>query len=299
MQCFHPIPAFQLESGAIVFVERGKVLRAFQVRCGRCIGCRLDRSQGWAQRCMHESQLHKESWFVTLTYSEENVPRELVYRHFQLFMKRLRRAKGAVRFFMCGEYGERTARPHFHACLFGLSLDDLVLYKRLDSGFVLYTSKFLESVWQKGFCVVGAVSMDSAAYVARYCVKKVVGKDAEAHYTRVDDVTGEIYSITPEFAHMSLKPGIGARWIEKYKEEVYGSGRAEVRDSVVVNGSYQRPAKFYDRFLKSKFVEEYEALQFKREKESYEFSDDSTPERLAVREVVAKSRLSFKKRNVE
>lgn len=299
MQCFYPVSAYQLESGEVVFYERKNVARSFQVRCGRCIGCKLDRSQSWAQRCLHESQLHEESYFVTLTYDENNCPRSLVYRHFQLFMKRLRRAKGAVRFFMCGEYGEKLGRPHYHACIFGLKLDDLVVYKRLDSGFVLYTSKFLEGVWEKGFCVIGAISMESAAYVARYCTKKITGDAALAHYTRVCDITGEIYEVEPEFGHMSLKPGIGARWIEKYKTDVFGTGRDVVRNRVIIDGNEQAANGYYKKFFKDNFEDEYGELLVKQYRDSFNYADDCTSERLAIREAVTKARLNMKRRDLE
>jgi len=99
VRCFHPVTAFQLDDLSIVFAERGSVKRELTLRCGRCIGCKIDRSRQWGVRCVHESQMHESNVFVTLTYNDENMPIDcsLCYRDFQLFMKRLRRLKGAVR----------------------------------------------------------------------------------------------------------------------------------------------------------------------------------------------------------
>ena len=84
------------------------------------------------------------------------------------------------------------------------------------SGATLYRSDTLESLWTYGFSSIGDVTFESAAYVARYVMKKVTGDAAESHYTVVDPETGEITVRTPEFNKMSLRPGIGAGWFDKY-----------------------------------------------------------------------------------
>ncbi|MEO5355656.1 MAG: hypothetical protein H7835_21005, partial [Magnetococcus sp. XQGC-1] len=91
---------------------------------GQCVGCRLERSRQWAIRVMHEASQHEHNCFITLTYNDDNLPANgsLNYRHFQNFMKRLRKyyVEFTVRFYMCGEYGENFARPHYHACIFAI-----------------------------------------------------------------------------------------------------------------------------------------------------------------------------------
>jgi len=154
--------------------------------CGQCVGCRLERSRQWAVRCVHESQLHKENCFITLTYAPEHLPQNssLDYRDFQLFMKRLRKrfTGKSIRFYMCGEYGENFGRPHFHACIFGHNFDDLKLWKT-QNDVPLFRSKTLEELWPFGHSSVGTVTFESAAYVARYIMKKVTGDAAAEHYT--------------------------------------------------------------------------------------------------------------------
>lgn len=207
MACYKPVRAFQDETGAISFSEvRFASVRSLELPCGWCIGCRLERRRQWAVRCMHEARLHEENAFVTLTYNDENVPQEgLRYMDFQLFMKRLRHHAGPLRFYMCGEYGEQFSRPHYHACLFGYGFPDK-RYLCTRDGNKVYRSPLLESLWSFGFSSIGEVNYTTASYVAGYIVDKVVGDKAEEHYA------GRV----PEFNRMSLKPGIGAGWFERY-----------------------------------------------------------------------------------
>lgn len=238
-----------MSDGSVKFVSRNKagVEGTLELPCGQCIGCRLERSRQWAMRCLHEASLYDRNAFVTLTYDDFHLPPggSLSYPDFQKFMKRLRRRIGSkVRFYAGGEYGEQgTIRPHFHACLFGYDFPDKIFFKRSSSGDKLYTSKLLESLWPFGISSVGDVTFQSAAYIARYCVAKRTGDAAKSWYACDEfvDEDGVIRdSVTPEFNRMSLKPGIGSRWLEKYKTDVYP------RDYVVVNGVKVKPPKYYD-----------------------------------------------------
>lgn len=291
MACFSPLSAFRTDSGEIVFTDRGGH-RPLELPCGQCIGCRLERSRQWAVRIMHEAQMHEFSSFVTLTYAEENIPYgdSLYYRDYQLFMKRLRKKFRKARFFMCGEYGERTSRPHYHTCLFGVFFEDRYPWRVSPAGFQLYRSPTLESLWDLGAAEIGDLSFESAAYVARYCTKKVTGAGAEAHYAKLVPSTGEIVMREPEFARMSLKPGIGAKWLEKYKADVYP------HDGVFVNGHFCKPPRYYDRQLSDFEISSLEASRFER---AQSCAADSSPDRLRARAVCARARLSLKRRSLE
>lgn len=295
MACFSPLQAWQTEGGDVVFVERGRIRRALTLPCGQCIGCRLERSRQWAVRCMHEASLYDVNCFVTLTYDDEHLPAHgsLVYRHFQLFMKRLRKVAPRVRFYMCGEYGERFLRPHFHSCLFGYTFPDLELFKTGNSGCAIYSSALLSRLWPHGFASVGELTFESAAYVARYCTKKFTGPGADVHYSRVDVSTGEIVQVVPEFGHMSLKPGIGAVWLDKYKTDVYP------HDRVIVNGFEAKPPRFYDKRLLMLDPDTAEFMELVRYRKSLASSVDSSVDRLRVREIVTRARLAFKARSLE
>lgn len=295
MACSRPIPAFQLEDGSIVFCERSghAALRSLFLPCGQCALCRLERSRQWAVRCMHESKLYDENCFVTLTYDDRHLPidRGLHYPDFQRFMKRLRKhfSPRVIRFYMCGEYGEEFGRPHYHACLFNLGFRDQLYFKRVGDN-ILYTSGVLESLWPLGSSLIGAVTFESAAYVARYCMAKVTGTAAAGHYAVVDADTGECRSRAPEFGRMSLRPGIGAPWLKRFMSDVYPKGE------VVVNGHLAKPPRYYDKIFKAQFPDDVAGLEYDRYCAAVACFEDNTDARLAVKEQVALAGLSQKVR---
>lgn len=295
MACYYPIQAFRLENGSVVFAERGNVVSNLVLPCGRCFGCRLDRSKMWAIRCMHEAQMHDVSSFVTLTYDEDHMPVNgcLNYKHFQDFMKRLRKRFGPTRFYMCGEYGETTWRPHFHACLFGLFFADRVPFKQSGSVSQLYVSKVLQELWPFGHSSIGDVTFESAAYCARYVMKKVNGDRALEHYTRVNGLTGEVHVLTPEFAHMSLKPGIGGTWFAKFKSDVFG----DTKDGVVIHGRKFKPPRYYDKLLERICEDSSEWVKYMRYLKPLQEADQ-TEARLRDREAVSRAKVGFFNRNV-
>ena len=220
---------------------------------------------------MHEASLYEENSFLTLTYDDENLPEgfTLVKRDFQLFMKRLRKnyEPKKLRFFMCGEYGDDTGRPHYHINLFGHDFEDKEFYKRSKSGEPLFVSRDLERIWGKGHCPIGSLTFESAAYTARYNLKKVTGKEADKHYA------GRL----PEFALMSRRPGIGEPWLQKWHTDVYP------HDFVVVNGKKCKPPKYYDTLMCDDFIEEIKDI---RKARAEEHADNNSDERLAVREKI-------------
>ena len=299
MPCFHPMPAVRMTDGSVKFVSRNKrgVDGTLELPCGQCIGCRLERSRQWAMRCLHESTLHDHNAFITLTYDDSNLPEggSLNYPDFQKFMKRLRKRIGRpVRFYVGGEYGENgTMRPHYHACLFGYDFGDKVFYKRTGSGEKIYTSKLLESLWPYGLSSVGDVTFESAAYIARYCIQKVTGDLALDHYRVITD-DGVIVDRVPEFNHMSLKPGIGARWLAKFQTDVFP------RDYVVVNGVKTKPPKYYDTLFQRENAGTFSEIVAQRELDGYvqTLKGENSNARLSVREQVQAARLSQLKRGL-
>lgn len=303
MSCFRPLYGYRSNT---VNPESGKRSIVFSIRegfhdlpvtvpCGQCTGCRLERSRVWAIRCLHEASLHSRSCFITLTYSDSHIPfwysdsgpipGNLQLSDFQDFLKRLRKRYGSFRYFHCGEYGERFGRPHYHALIFGLDFSDKKLWKQ-SGDHPLYVSKKLDRIWGKGHCIIGNVSFDSAAYVARYCLKKVTGRDADSHYQ----------GRTPEYTTMSRRPGIGAEWFRKWSSDVYPS------DSIIISGREMRPPKFYDSLFELDSPSEYAKVKAARKVALSEFDpcgSEQTPRRLRDKETVAISRLSQLKRSYE
>lgn len=178
MPCYSPLPAFKgpvKENGKISILWKApEGTEKLDLPCGKCVGCRLNRSRQWAIRCMHEASLYDKNCFITLTYDDEHLPknRGLDVSHFQNFMKRLRKEYGqGIRFFHAGEYGSKTRRPHYHALLFNHDfVDKSLIAVRNDHR--LYVSPSLQRLWPFGYSSVGDVTFESAAYVARYSLKK-------------------------------------------------------------------------------------------------------------------------------
>lgn len=236
---------------------------------------------------MHEASLYESNCFVTLTYSAEHLPPygSLRKSDFQGWMKRLRARYPSerIRFFHCGEYGSVTSRPHYHCLLFGFDFPDKVEWGSR-RGHPVWRSPILEKLWPYGQSEIGSVTFESACYVARYIVDKVTGERADGYYSSVDAETGEVVRITPEYCTMSRRPGIGAEWFRRYGREVY------IDDGVVVRGKLQKPPRFYDGMYELVDAAEMAAVRRRRVKLG---KLDSSPERLAVREQVAVSKLTF------
>jgi len=307
MACYHPLTAYlsghQTNNATgkafrrVSFKETDEHDRQISLPCGQCVGCRLERSRQWAMRCIHEAQLHQNNCFITLTYDDEHLPKDLSldHRDFQLFFKRLRKANPhiKIRYYMAGEYGSTFGRPHFHACIFGYDFHDKKLFKRTSADSLLYRSQELEKLWPYGYSTIGDVTFESAAYVARYIMQKQTGKDLNKdHYTYCDLQTGELIKIQPEYNKMSLKPGIGAEWYEKYKTDVYPHDYVEVR------GQKIKPPKYYDRLFSKENPYEYDQILYNREKQAKLRPEEHSYERLLVKETVTKAKLQLLKRKL-
>lgn len=259
--------------------------RELHIACGQCYGCKMERSRQMAIRCMHESTLHANNSFITLTYADEHLPYrgQLVKDHWQRFIKRLRKKYGpkSARYYMCGEYGTLYGRPHFHACLFGHDWNDKDLYAKNETGDNIYTSKTLERLWGMGLCTTADVTFNSAAYVTRYCMQKRTGPIAEEWYKRWDELGA--YQLEPEFGQPSLKPGLGKHWLDKYSADVYTT------DNVITNGHKSRPPTYYDTQYGKLHPDHMAEIKAEREMEAHHRRWDNTPERLRVKEIVARA----------
>lgn len=250
-----------------------------QVPCGQCVGCRLERSRQWAIRCVHEMRQHSANSFITLTFDDAHMDSALSLRkhHFQLFMKRLRKNTGEkIRYFHCGEYGENTHRPHHHAIIFGYDFPDKKHYKGN-----LYDSAMLQKCWQdQGQCLIGEANFETAAYVARYVLKKVTGPDALQHYE----------DRLPEFVTMSRRPGIGQTHFEKYQQSIYDF------DEVIMREKPMLPPKYYDRQLEKI---DPELLKSIKESRKHRFSKELTGFQLYQKKACIDARLRLSSRSLE
>lgn len=291
MACYHPLKAFKtnrtyLKSGKPImkitsfntdFVsdkDGNRFTEFVEIPCGRCIGCRLDKSRQWANRCMFESIYHRDNVFLTLTYDDVHKPisiskltgevtpfGNLCPEHLTKFIKDLRRYYEyhynitGIRFYACGEYGSKSLRPHYHLIVFGLPIYDKQFLFKNSNGDSIYTSKTIESLWPYGMSAVASVSWDSCAYVARYVMKKQTGEQAvKERY----DALGQM----PEFVRMSRRPGIGYMYYADNCDKFY------ITDSVIVPDSggskVVKPPKYFDRLFDLDSPEAMAAIKERR-----------------------------------
>lgn len=267
--------------------------RLYDVRlelpCGQCIGCRLEYSRQWAVRCVLEAMQHKDNYFITLTYNDENIQElkrqsahitlpdpdigevdefyETNYTldpdHLTKFMKDLRahfqyhKDYNGIRFFACGEYGDKGNRPHFHIIAFGLPLDDIYFWKdpKFKGCKPYLRSPTLEKLWKKGFVCIGDVSYKSCAYVARYVMKKQTGKNADIAY--------KDRNLVAPFVRMSRMPGIARDYYDSDRDKIYSYQHLNIL------GADGKPIKtpppsYYDRCLRVDDPELYKNIKDKR-----------------------------------
>jgi hypothetical protein len=224
---------------------------------------------------------HEASCFVTLTYAPEFLPADgsISKRHLQLFHKRANHhLGGGLRFFGVGEYGSEGNRPHYHTIMFGVWFSDAYPWRTTPAGHMLYRSATLESLWPFGAAEFGMVTPESAAYVARYTMKKINGAAESDQYRRVAIVpeTGELrtWHVMPEFALMSRRPGIGSEWFNRFASDAFPS------DFITINGVKRPVPRFY--LLKLAEADQAKIVR-QRKANAKRHADNNTEARLLTR----------------
>lgn len=309
MPCFHPLTAYKSRERSPGTGRYGVTFNAnqaliegssFQVPCGKCQGCRVDRSREWAVRCVHEVQMYEQNCFLTLTYNDDHLPSDysIHVEVLQDFMKALRHAVAPtkIRFFGAGEYGDKEQRPHYHALIFNYDFPDKTLYT-IKNGNKIYTSTKLTKIWPYGFSTIGSANYQTAAYCARYTMKKVGGDQAAEHYLRVHPLTGKLVTVKPEFSTSSRNHGLGYDWFHKYKSDVFPS------DFLIVDGKKHPVPKYY-----LKLLEEEERNRVKRARNPVTYQTiparrerrfNNTRARLKVREEVFAAKIKRLERTLK
>lgn len=207
--------------------------------CGQCMPCRINKRRVWAHRICLEAQCHKLVSFATLTYEDKHLPEgsSVKPKDLQDFMKRLRYYGNGIniRFFGVGEYGDIGMRPHYHLALFGVGTDDW---------------RIVQKAWGKGITDLRGLGYESASYIAGYTTKKMTREDDERLCGR-----------HPEFARMSLRPGIGAVAVEELKRALQSerAGREHVESTGDVPGMLRYGNRLLPlgRYLHGRFRESY------------------------------------------
>lgn len=251
MSCKYPITIYTgkksaaYPSGIPTYPMKNKQIHT--VPCGTCWNCRAYLAQQWTARITQEASLYKDNSFITLTYKTSKLPKggTLVKDDFQNFLKRLRKNNPElnIRYYQCGEYGDKMGRAHYHAILFGVKFKDQKFWKTSKSGNKLYRSKILEKSWKLGHSYIGNVKYESIAYVARYAMKKITGEPAKDHYK------GRL----PEYTTMSLKPAIGLPYYDINKHSMFEKG------TIPLNGRDISIPRFYRRKYEIDYPERYQS----------------------------------------
>lgn len=192
---------------------------------------------------------------------------------------------------MCGEYGEKTLRPHYHALLFGVRFEDAEFFCER-KGNRVYKSEILDRLWGLGHTEIGSVTKDSAGYVARYTLAKQEfdPDDPKKHLLRADEETGEAYYVNEAYNRSSNRPGIGYYWYQRYKDDVFPE------DCITLEGGRTVPTPSYYRALLERDDPELAAELRQRRVENATNNPDNTDDRLTVREICRTSKTNRLKR---
>lgn len=254
MPCATPLTAYRPTNGGPVRFSRPQqtTYQPIQLPCGKCILCREEHARQWAVRITNEASLWPLNSFVTLTYDDEHLPanEQLNYKDLQDFWKRLRKRVGPLRYYSVGEYGDKTNRPHYHACIFGHAFEQDRTILRT-TPYLLWTNPTLLETWGNGHVSVGALTFQTAQYTASYVTKKLGYKH---RYTQLDRESGQLVDMVQPRAFISNGGGrqtgrqaaIGKLFLEKHGDNIYA------HDRVVINGKPQKPPRYYDNWLKKR-----------------------------------------------
>lgn len=268
MACAKPMKAYRAPDGGPLSFSRpiageaGQDYTGHTIPCGYCEGCREEQARQTAVRIVHEAQYHPHSSFLTLTYNDKHLPefgslssetpktreareREDRYAwqrpedrdHVSKFWKRMRKHLGNLRHYTVGEYGDKSKRAHYHACLFGHDFaEDRIIYKTTPH--LLWISPTLTRIWGMGDATIGTLNFQTARYTASYVLKKMRSKQK---YVRVDQETGELLELVQPRAYMSRN--LAKQWWADNRHYV------SAHDAVIIDGKPQKPPKAYDRWL--------------------------------------------------
>lgn len=301
MTCYYPLDAWRARTPndktgkypAVFDRQLAQQDDPLRLPCRRCIGCHLDHARDLALRCVHEASLHEQNWFLTPTYSDDNLPGDFSISkpEMQNFVKRIRNSGLKIRYLAVGEYGNpenakpgrysHIDRPHYHMLAFGLRVDDARPYKKNKHGDYLYESKTILDLWGKGLCDLGPITKETAGYVARYNTKKLGGDDRDYSFIHPD--TGDLINRESEFKLTSTCPGIGHDWYMKY--------HADLKKGYLTHNGKKHPIpRYYMDLMQRYHYEDYERITVNR-KSKFDFYDpEFCNDRLRVREIIKKIR---------
>lgn len=246
-----------------------------QVPCGKCVECQRDRAREWSTRIALDVKSYNSEdnfYFITLTYNDDNIPYTesgyptLVIEDYQLFMKRFRKfqkdafGKDGVRFYIAGEYGPKTLRPHYHLLVWNCVIPDLELFRISPTGNHLFTSKSIFELWYMfedpddktskklslGHHLIGKGSLATAMYTAKY-----VSKGFDDTIKQYCKKTG---AFAP-FSRMSLRPALGLDYLNSLSD----TDKCQMieRGSIILNTDNGGYSNAVPRYFKRKIADTF------------------------------------------
>lgn len=310
---------FQLQKMNSHYLARNQLIQT--IPCQHCWACKLNYSAEWATRNMLETLDHETAFFITLTYDDEHLPIlenttyiqkfDLGYKtvelpetiendgtwiegslwpdHVKTFINSLRKhfnrlGTNNIRYFYCGEYGETTQRPHYHMLIYGLPMDITQNYDyHIDKQFKEHwKNPIIDQYWPYGMHDIANVEWSSAAYVSRYCMKKIYEEEnSDQWYAE--------HGKLKEFICMSRKPGIGMNYYQKNKFKIYENDSMIMKTVKGNTGSF-KPPKAFDKLFKEEYPDQFEKIEKHRKKcaersrrNSYRLSNYTDLERLQMK----------------
>lgn len=305
IMCTSPRLAYKKTNGQYTLTALGTnapIKGSVAVPCGICMECRITKARDWSTRMVLESKMHSQNSFITLTVADEHrsANKSLNKEDPQKFLKRLRKHlwkhEGIrIRYYLCGEYGETTAREHYHLCIFGWNPEDRKFFKLNKTRDKIYTSETLQKLWDKGFVTVGNFTPQTAEYCAKYITKAIIGTNADNTYTLIDPETGETSKRTPPFQTSSRNPGLASTWYDKYQTDAYPY------DFIVIDGKKRKVPPYFDKKLKKTDPIALQAIKRVRTDTGNEWvnrnKDTQKLQHLQAKKVILSQKLHLRKRD--
>lgn len=274
----------------------------YTVKCGKCFQCRRERQQDWTIKLINEAKYHKESCFITLTFSNQilndrnskayeygatpnfifNIQNSKIY--FQKFIKRLRKKfkEKRITYYHVGEYGEKFHRPHHHVLLFGINFhEDRKEAEKSKSGYIQYYSDTLEKLWAAGRTRIQDVNNNNISYIAAYSLKKFKNNQLNKKYKAIQS--------------FSNRSKMNCKFIRKHPELIT---KGYLTDS---DGKKYRIPKSYKDNLKKENIPIYQHYYLLYENKLMEWISRTNPkeqiEHEKNKEIIYMKRTEYKKRS--
>jgi len=260
--------------------------------CGKCPYCLSRRANNWVFRCIQEAKIATCSTWVTLTYENPSITPNgfmtVQKSTFQKFMKRLRKSypkdHPKIKYFACGEYGDETERPHYHAVIFNADPESIEKAWQGSYIHVCETTGDIQEI-KLGICHFDEVNENTVMYTAKYMMKaKKVPK------FKADDRNKEFQLFSKGLGSNYLSPDV-LRWHQEdperlfvtvsgfkkalpryFRLQIYNEEQREQQAQLAQEKANNEYDKQYKQFLKSRsFNQTFEQWRFSKKNNALDY----------------------------